>query len=111
MTFQLPRSLDKSEGEFIYIPIYGLVKLSSDIRDISPYCIGQLGYNLFIGDNSYRGSVSIGGGLYYGIGTGIMFKKKYQVELLYSVNSGGVDLGYSSDHEYSKISLFLGCNF
>jgi hypothetical protein len=112
ITYQMPRSQEDFEGDFNFMPIYGLVKLRATSNDISPYLIGQLGYNLFYGDSDYKGSGSLSGGIYYGIGAGIIFQKGFQVELLYSVNNGSYELlGYDFDIEYSKIGLFLGYNF
>lgn len=112
ITYQIPRSQEDFKGDFNFIPIYGLVKIRPTTNDMSPYLIGQLGYNLFDGDSDYKGLGSLSGGIYYGIGAGLIFQKGVQVELLYSVNNGSYEvLGYNFDIKYSKIGLSLGYNF
>ncbi len=113
MTFQMPRSQKNYSGNFNFIPVYGLVRINSISSEVSPYFIGQLGYNLFyMGDNAYRGSGSLSGGIYYGIGAGLLLQSRSQIEILYSVNKGSYKLaGYPNfDIEYSKITLSFGFN-
>jgi len=116
LTWQLARSQEDYQGDFNFIPIYGLLRVRSDSKKTDPYLTVQLGYNLFQGDSDYRGSgnyeVGLEGGLYYGIGGGVIFKNRYLIEGLYSVNNGsGEVLGETIDVEYSKISILFGINF
>ncbi len=120
VTYQLPRSLKKPyNGEdFNFIPIYSLAKINYSFNDdISSYLVGQLGYNFFDGNDKYKddgdgGKVSLKGGIYYGIGVGVVFQKKYQAELLYSMNNGEVSIeNIDLDVEYSKIGLSFGYKF
>lgn len=114
MTFQIPRAQKDYPGNFNFIPLYGLVKIGSVASEVSPYLIGQLGYNLlYMGDNTYKGDGSLSGGIYYGIGGGLIFRNLSQIEILYSVNKGSWELaGYPNfDVEYSKITLSFGFNF
>jgi len=112
ITSQLPRAQERFAGDFSFLPIYGLVKVGAGSSDISPYFIGQLGYNFFMGDDLYKGTGVLEGGMYYGFGGGIIFQKGPQVELLYSVNNGSVEwIGYEYDIEYSKVTLSFGYNF
>lgn len=116
ITFQIPRSQEDYEGNFKFIPLYGLVKIHSnyEYQAVNFYLLGQLGYNAFMGDNDYKGFGTLTGGLYYGIGTGIIFNKNNQIELLYSVNNGSYSIsGWSGsfDVEYSKITVSYGYAF
>jgi hypothetical protein len=117
ISFQLPRSLKgNSSDEFNFVPIYGMVRVKSGSPKIAPYGILQLGYNLFLANSSYKGTASgeadLEGGLYYGIGGGVLLKKHFIIELLYSKDYGKFKVaGVSSDIEYSKITLNLGYNF
>ncbi len=120
MTYQLPRAQEDYDGDFNFVPIYGLIKIYSATSDPSPYLIGQLGYDIFYkGDSDYKGELSLSGGIYYGIGAGLIFNRSFQIEGLYSINKGEGDYpggyygGYyvpsmSFDIEYSKINLSIG---
>lgn len=112
ITYQIPRALKDYIGDFNFIPIYGLFRIKSASEQVAPYFIGQIGYNFFNGDSDYVGPYDLDGGLYYGLGGGIIIKKHFLVELLYNVNNGTYDLGaIDFDIEYSKITLNIGFNF
>lgn len=116
LTWQFPRSMDDYDGDFYFIPLYGLIRIRSDSKETAPYFTGQIGYNLFYGDSDYKGSgeleADLEGGFYYGIGAGIIFKEHFLIEVLYSVNNGTVDfIGIDFDIEYSKFSILIGYNF
>jgi hypothetical protein len=116
LTWQLPRSQKDFEGDFYFIPLYGMVRVQSSSAKVAPYAVGQLGYNFFFGDDDYKGTginaADLEGGLYYGIGGGIIINDKFQIEALYSVNNGSADiLGYDFDIEYSTISIIFGFIF
>lgn len=116
LTWQLPRSQKDFEGDFYFIPLYGMIRVQSSSAKVAPYAVGQLGYNFFFGDDDYKGTgiyaADLEGGLYYGIGGGIIINDKFQIEALYSVNNGSADiLGYDFDIEYSKISIIFGFIF
>ena len=114
--FQLPREIEfggTGAGEFTFMPIYALIRVKSVSDKIAPYGIGQLGWNLlFDGDSDYKGPFSLSGGLYYGIGAGVLIKKRFAVEALYSVNKGEADyLGASADVTNTQFTLNFGINF
>jgi len=116
ITFQLPRSQQDYEGDFYFIPVYGAMRVRFDTANATPYLIGQIGYNYFDGDSDYKGygpyEADLEGGLYWGLGGGVIINKHFLIELLYSVNNGKVkDYGYEFDIEYSKVTLNIGYNF
>lgn len=117
LTWQFPRSQDEYEGDFYFIPIYGMMRVRSDSKTAAPYFIGQIGYNLlFEGDSNYKGSgvyeADLEGGLYYGLGGGVIINEHFLIEMLYSVNNGTGDFsGIEFDVEYSKFSILVGYNF
>lgn len=116
VTLQIPRSQEDFEGDFYFIPLYGMIRARIETETVTPYFIGQLGYNFFEGDSDYKGygiyEADLEGGLYYGLGAGIIFQKHFLIEALYSVNNGtGEIFGYEFDIEYSKITLNIGYNF
>lgn len=116
ITLQLPRSQEDFDGDFYFIPFYGMIRFRHTFDKVAPYLIGQLGYNLFFGDSDYKGigifEADLEGGLYYGLGGGVIFSEHFQIELLYSVNNGTAELlGTDFDIEYSKISFLFGYNY
>jgi len=116
ITVQIPRSQKDFEGDFYFIPVYGAIRARFESGNVAPYFIGQLGYNFFDGDSDYKGSgvyeADLEGGLYWGLGGGVIINKHFLIELLYSVNNGTAEeLGYEFDIEYSKITLNFGYNF
>jgi hypothetical protein len=116
VTIQIPRSQEDFAGDFYFIPLYGMIRARIETETVTPYFIGQLGYNFFDGDSDYKGygilEADLEGGLYYGLGAGIIIGKHFLIEALYSVNNGtGTILGYEFDIEYSKVTLNFGYNF
>ncbi len=112
LALQLPRELEDYDGDFNFIPIYGLMKIRLNQETTVPYLIGQFGYNIFQADSNYKGDGDLKGGLYYGLGGGVIFSKSVQLELLYSANKGSIDFdAIEFDITYTKIGLSLGYNF
>ena len=125
VTFQLARKQANYSGNFSFIPIYGILKLRSmpgPEREYL-YAVGHLGFNLFLGDNAYKGSGSLVSGMYYAGGAGAQFGA-VQIELLYTVNRGSYkSSGYTWDGwafrqysidgtvDYSKLGLLIGVSF
>ncbi|MDA8141680.1 MAG: outer membrane beta-barrel protein [Desulfobacteraceae bacterium] len=115
--FQVPRALkDHSSDDFYFIPFYAAVRVKAPSSKFTPYGIGQLGYNLFYANASYKAragdDTDLKGGIYFGIGGGLILTKHFLVELLYSKNFGkGTVSGNSLDVEYSKVTLSLGYSF
>lgn len=150
-TYQFKRGIDEKgadDAEFNFIPIYGMIKFWTDAGEILPFGIVQIGYNLFQGtddmktlyyyeaDYDYEAGArwkdcDMKGGLYWGIGGGIILQNGVQIQLLYSVNNGSIEgsdyeyyyIGYDgSDYgeessdiiaeiKYSKISISAGITF
>lgn len=116
ITVQIPRSQKDFEGDFYFIPLYGAIRARFETGNVAPYIIGQVGYNYFDGDSDYKGygiyEADLEGGLYWGLGGGVIINKHFLTELLYSVNNGTAeDFGYEFDIEYSKVTLNFGYNF
>ena len=116
ISVQIPRSQKDFEGDFYFIPLYGAIRARFETENVAPYFIGQIGYNFFGGDSDYKGygmlEADLEGGLYWGLGGGVIINKHFLIELLYSVNNGTAEvLGYDFDIEYSKVTLNFGYNF
>ncbi len=114
LLYQFPRTIEESEGNFNFIPVYLLVKLRTSTKKISPYFLGQSSHNLFEGDKNHKTvlSYSLNTGSYYGFGFRFDSRRGIQCEIVYSVNSGSASTElFNKDIEYQKISLLVGYNF
>ena len=101
-------------GKFGYIPVYAIVELNfieSDI--ITPCVIGHFGYNLFFGNDDYKGDLLLEGGGYYAVGIRLGILENYLIDVLYEVNQGGVSFAEKLlfDTKYSYMTVSLGINF
>ena len=100
------------KGEFWTLPMYLSVKVRS--KPTEPYkygyVIGQVGYNLFTPDDTLKKSVDMEGGLYYGVGFGIVVSH-IVIELLYSFNNGKAGKEDKVDFKYSKYTASIGYAF
>lgn len=116
LTFQMPRELADFNSEFYYTPIYGMGKLKLSPGPVSPYIIGQGGYNFLTGDADYTLNGDIEGGAYAGGGAGVQFQNGFLVELLYSINWGYLEFSNSAGSyeiylTYRKLRLAAGYAF
>ncbi|MDY6934439.1 MAG: hypothetical protein SVZ03_09490 [Spirochaetota bacterium] len=139
ISYQHKRSFDENTGgldpKFNFLPIHGLFKFKVPLdNSITPFAVAHLGYNLLFGNDDFKGEDGdLSGGLYWGLGFGIIISDGIQVELLYSVNNGkveesGIELelvgdpysgyyyenipySYEEEFKYSKITLSVGYNF
>jgi hypothetical protein len=112
--YQFPRKQKDFEGNFSFIPIYFFIRAKSlNKNQVNPYIIGQLGYNLFLGDNEYKGMAILTGNYCFAFGLGLFFGDHVNLGISYSVNSGTYDLNYlnnnlKADIKYSQINFLLG---
>ena len=107
-----PRDAKFNKGEFWMLPMYLSVKVRS--KPTEPYkygyVVGQVGYNLFNPDDTLKKSVDTEGGLYYGVGFGIVISH-IVFELLYSFNNGKAGKDDKIDFKYSKYTASVGYAF
>lgn len=109
---QFPRSQQDFAGDFGFLPIYGVARLFPVVGSVSLYVTGRLGFNLFFGDDDYKGSGSLEGGGHLGAGAGLLIQERVQVEALYSINTGVYEVGGTSfDITYSKLGISVGYLF
>ncbi len=118
ITYQFPRSQKDFDGDFNFVPLYGVARLKFSEGKISPYVVGQLGYSFFFGDDDYKGTddfeADLEGDVYYAIGGGAIFNNGFLFEVLYSVSSGTAeisDFNLDFDIEYSIITIAIGYVF
>lgn len=131
--YQFARGIDEDTGDadpkFNFLPFYGMLKFVFPSDSVIPFGTVQVGYNLFFGNDDFKGDGDLSGGLYWGIGGGIMLDNGIQIQLLYSQNRGKMeeegteplydDYGYymgdadvkmTTDGTYKKISISVGIN-
>jgi hypothetical protein len=127
---QSPRRLSDYEGKFSFLPIYGFLKIHPRAGDLTPYVIGQFGVAVFIGDDHYVSDIAKVGGMsagtnsgetragsHVGVGGGLVFNRHYQIELLFTADSGSIVYPYhdyyvhDADIVYTKTTLSLGYRF
>ena len=115
ITYQFPRSLSDYDGDFNFVPLYGMARLKIlEGKKVTPYVVGQLGYSFYFGDSDYEGSADLEGDIYYAIGGGAIFDSGILLEVLYSVSSGTYDVSEFNvelDIEYSVITIAVGYVF
>lgn|GEM_PF-6393261 len=128
LTYQLPRTCD---GNFNFLPLYYTMKLRTTIKQVHPYLLGQLGYNLVFPDSTFKPDTSfMSGGLYTAFGGGISYKNWFFEILATQHHASVTDSGYTSmlidngtnryvytyyptqrDITYSKITANVGMRF
>ncbi|MFH1283745.1 MAG: hypothetical protein ABII27_08790 [bacterium] len=117
LTYQAERELDTTVGgKFQFIPIYGLAKIRFPAETVTPYILGQAGYNFLEGDDKFTFGGDLEGGAYVGIGPGLKFNNGFLLELLYTINFGYFEYTtYGHSYEiyvrYQKVGLGIGYAF
>lgn len=116
INLQNSRKLEDLPGRFYFVPAYVSLKIRS--VPTKPYkygyITGNLGYNMFFADSDYTNFFEKEkGGLYYGIGIGIVYNRVV-VELASSVHGAGARIKttkYDFDIEYKTYTCSLGYAF
>jgi hypothetical protein len=129
LMYQFDHKISGQDKTFWFLPIYGLVKYRYPVGDWAPYAIGQIGVNAYYGNESYKSGDSLDGGFHWGLGAGLVWQKKMQLEVLYYEDRGihatpsGTSSSYSStstgggfgtyDYKvrYHTVGISLGYNF
>jgi len=112
LEIEIPRPVTNFEGDFQFISFYGAMKIK--IFKLSSHhdyftASGKLGYGFLFGDNDYKGTLSLGGGLHMGAGVGALIHNLIVVEAFYVVNKGSMgQYGNKLNVQYSRISLTTG---
>jgi hypothetical protein len=115
------RGLDVSgsSAEFSFIPVYGIVAYGFKLPMVNPYVIGRVGYNLFMGNDDFKNSADLKGGIYLTLGGGASFNipglpLKPFVELNYAIDNGQLDFGSGTtayDVSYRRLQVAAGASF
>ncbi|MDI6757854.1 MAG: hypothetical protein QME32_07535 [Endomicrobiia bacterium] len=121
LEYQMGRKIEKVDGVavtgpevlFNFVPIYGLVKVNFPAGEgATGFGKLQLGYSIIhSGNDAYKGTSTLGGGLHYGVGGGVVVSDVV-LELMYSTYKGTLTEGANkADIDYTKIALSGGYKF
>lgn len=107
LAYQLDREQEDNNVDFGFTPLYGLAEYR--MQNSPLYFVGHLGYaSMRYDDDAYDTS----GGLYYAVGGGMDLGQRYEAEVLYTNNSGELEMGNTQDDvDYSKITVTFGMRF
>lgn len=111
LEYQFSRSRTVTPGDFNFIPIYatGTYYFKDAGNDrVTPFVTARLGYDLFSGDNTYKGFNDLTGGIYFAVGGGVYIGDIGSVKLLYDVNNGSRG---DTSLTYSKLRLLYSYQF
>jgi hypothetical protein len=124
LAFQIPRGVDEegATGSLGFLPVYAVVNVPIPVQgSVLPYIFGRVGYGFLIDDSGITEpaedagltGVEAEGGIYWGIGAGVLFARNIMVELCYATNAleASADGGYSVDGDYTYINLSVGYKF
>lgn len=110
-----PDGIDSKMG---FIPLYAVVRYQfSSPLQFFPEVLAQGGYNFLIADDDYlEYDAEVKGGLYWGIGAGIVIQEKYIVQLIFKTNYAKYELemnneDYKADITNSQLNLSLNYRF
>ncbi len=113
--YQIGRSQVDFDGDFRFESIYGVIKLninSKKSKGTPTYILGRFGYNFFYGDSDYTGGIfgfDLGNGFCFGVGGGLSFNEKVNIEAIYSINNGVAEIeNLDFDIKYSRIIISVG---
>ena len=98
------------QGNFGYLAIFGIIEIAPyRSKVVVPRIIGHLGYNLYYGDDAYKGDYLLKGGIYYGAGISITLYGNYQAEAKYNIHRGMVthaeDKFFETQYSYTNLSI------
>ncbi len=100
IAYQMERKYEDFDAAFNFAPLYGIVKVRAGLKVADPYLIGQAGYSMFFANDDITDNNDLTGGLYYGLGCGIIINNMFQIEILQSVFTG-IAKSKSSSVEYT----------
>jgi hypothetical protein len=111
--YQFPRSVEGDTGQFNFLPLYAVARVTIPLNLFTPYATARVGYNFLFGDDDYKGiGGSLKGGLHYGFGAGAIVFKFLLVEGIYAIYNGTGEFGGGDwDINYSTFGIKAGVKF
>ena len=88
--YQIQRKVEfrNNPGKIGFIPLYGVARYQIPINSgVKPELIGQVGYNFITADNEYKAGATLNGGIYWGLGGGLVIDR-FVGQLLFKTNYG-----------------------
>ncbi len=93
------------KGKVGYLPFYGVFRYQLPIGGYyNPEFIAQLGYNFINADKDYADDARLYGGLYFGIGAGLVFDC-FTTQILYKSNYGSMRQNHYYDSTERKTKI------
>ncbi|HVP18279.1 MAG TPA: outer membrane beta-barrel protein [Spirochaetia bacterium] len=106
-----------SQGNFQFLPVYGMVRVPFAFGPIEPYIVGRIGYGIYSGDSTYTvsGLFATNAGLYFGAGAGIDYSLgafSVFAEATYGLNDGSLSAsGVTVNTAYTRLDVSAGVSF
>jgi len=128
LQYLLGRKVTSLEGRtmsdnnaFGHVPLYGTLQYSFSLP-ANPYIPSlnmgygkvNLGYSMaYYGNDDFKGTTTMNGGLYWGIGAGTIINDKIVFEIMYDSFKGEQKAasGLAIDEPYNKVSISIGYLF
>jgi len=130
LEYQILRGYDESgEGDPAYgfIPIFLSGKYAIPMEaQITPEILLQFGYNFLTANDDLKGDGDLSGGIYFGIGAGIVHPMGFTADIMYRMSKGGTEgdeeiydpwndewytYSYDTDVTQGNLTLRLGYRF
>ncbi|MCD4828226.1 MAG: hypothetical protein K8R90_02185 [Candidatus Cloacimonetes bacterium] len=118
--YQLLRATDADWGgdpAFGFIPIFFSGKIGLPINcDVMPEMLLHIGYGFLTGNDDYIDEGDLTGGLYWGIGAGVVHKSGFTADLMFRRSKGAWEMDFSgypfeNDIIQHNLTLRLGYRF
>jgi hypothetical protein len=120
--YQIPRKIwgSGSDARFSFLPVYATVRYDMQGELIVPELIAQAGYNFFFANHSYTSingpDTDLDGGLYLGLGAGVLLSDEFVLQLLYKYNTGKATYKFpfpatTVDVRNDQFNLSIGVRF
>jgi hypothetical protein len=126
LAFQIPRGVDEegATGKVGLLPLYAAVNIPIRVKwNFLPFVFGRFGYSVIIDDSAIVdsleaitgfGDFKTQGGIYWGIGVGVLLTRNVQVEFCcnsHNLKASSGDADESVDVGYTHGTLSVGYQF
>jgi hypothetical protein len=112
--YQLSRKVSADSQEFSYLPIYFIFRSDFPVtKKMVPFLIGKAGYN-FYDETHPVDSFILRGGIYYGLGAGLIIQKNLEADFVYSCSnseSRSESLNLAVKRQYTKYTMSVAYRF
>jgi hypothetical protein len=112
--YQFSRKVSEDNQKFSYLPLYFIFR--SDLpatKKMVPFLIGKAGYSFYDEPNPVD-SFTLSGGIYYGVGAGLIIQKNLVADFMYSCSNSEArseSLNLAVKHQYTKYTMSVAYRF